>query len=185
MIAFLNALTNYLITKKKTKPTKNSTLILVPEQKPIMLITPNIKIQTESKKYKNLSDNRKRSFLDSGFDLLFKKHSKHIKDGGNSSTGGGGNGNHHHHHHHSGGKTNITDHLLHRGNPFRGDTVLDNRVDNHHHHNSHHRHDNSSNNHNGNHDHDKKWKPFESIKIYTEKKKSHDSERKTHNGKFC
>lgn len=53
--------------------------------KPIILLSPDVRIQTESKKHKNAplqSDSRKKSLIDSGIELLFKKHPKSIKDGG-------------------------------------------------------------------------------------------------------
>lgn len=53
--------------------------------KPIILLSPDVRIQTESKKHKNSplqSDSRKKSLIDSGIELLFKKSSKIVKDGG-------------------------------------------------------------------------------------------------------
>ncbi|XP_055715538.1 sorting nexin-13-like isoform X2 [Phlebotomus papatasi] len=88
-------------------------LNLVCDQKPIMLIAPNIKIQTESRKVKSHVDARKKSLIDTGFEILFKKHGKHA-DG-------------------TGGKSS--------GQPE---------------------------------EQQKLWKPFENIKIYTERRKSYD-----------
>lgn len=53
------------------------------DQKPIILLSPDIRVQTELKKLKNpiTSDIRKKSIIDSGIELLFKKNSKNIKDG--------------------------------------------------------------------------------------------------------
>lgn len=53
--------------------------------KPIILLSPDVRIQTESKKHKNSplhSDSRKKSLIDSGIELLFKKSSKNAKDSG-------------------------------------------------------------------------------------------------------
>lgn len=51
--------------------------------KPIILLSPDVRIQTESKKHKtSQSDSRKKSLIDSGIELLFKKSSKSVKDGG-------------------------------------------------------------------------------------------------------
>lgn len=53
--------------------------------KPIILLSPDVRIQTESRKHKNSplqSDPRKKSLIDSGIELFFKKQSKSIKDGG-------------------------------------------------------------------------------------------------------
>lgn len=55
------------------------------DNKPIILLSPDVRIQTESKKHKNSplqSDSRKKSLIDSGIELLFKKSSKNVKDGG-------------------------------------------------------------------------------------------------------
>lgn len=52
--------------------------------KPIILLSPDVRVQTESKRHKNAplhSDSRKKSLIDSGIELLFKKHSKGAKDG--------------------------------------------------------------------------------------------------------
>ena len=78
-----------------------------------MLISPNIHIQTESKKSKMLGgDNRKKSILDSGLELLFKKHTKLSNKDGQSTL--------------SSSKTYVTDHL-HKLGPFRGEPILENR----------------------------------------------------------
>lgn len=49
------------------------------------MLSPDVRVQTESRKHKNAplqSDSRKKSLIDSGIELLFKKHSKYVKDGG-------------------------------------------------------------------------------------------------------
>lgn len=49
------------------------------------MLSPDVRIQTESKKHKNSplqSDSRKKSLIDSGIELLFKKSAKTVKDGG-------------------------------------------------------------------------------------------------------
>lgn len=56
------------------------------DKKTVVLINPNIKIQTESLSAKKSQDNRKKSLIDSGLDLLFKKHPKSVKDGLSPST---------------------------------------------------------------------------------------------------
>lgn len=124
-----------------------------------MFISPNIKIQTETKKLKSSNDKQKKSLIDSGIELLLKK-TKHFKDGqAHSHIGLHADGNvqhnpphhhqqqqhHHHHHHHSllhKKEHSITDQLHHH------DTVLD----------THHKEE-------------RKWNPFENIKIHTEKRK--------------
>lgn len=83
-----------------------------------MLITPNIKIQTESNRnLKKTNENRRKTLIDSGIELFFKKNSK------------------------------LT-------NEVTTKTNFENSYD---------------------HREEKKWKPFESIKIYTDRRKSHDS----------
>lgn len=121
--------------------------ILACDQKPILLILPNVKEQTESKGKHNkaaVHDHRKKSLIDTGIEMLFKKSSKSNKD------------NHH----------NITDLKI------RPEVVLDRN----HHHQRHHGSSATSSPHHGNHLHpdDKRWKPFETIKIYTDRRKSHD-----------
>lgn len=98
------------------------------------MILPNVKEQTDSSKRLKAptTDIRKKSLIDSGIELLFKKSSQKIKDG----------------HHHS----NVD-------LKFKTDVVLDNS------------HGNAV-------DGDKKWNPFDSIKIYTDRRKSHDVDRK-------
>lgn len=54
------------------------------DQKPIILITPDVREQTVTSKQKPSSscvDVRKKSLIDSGLELLFKKNSKNIKEG--------------------------------------------------------------------------------------------------------
>lgn len=54
------------------------------DKKPIILLSPDVRIQTESKKRKSLSqaDTRKKSLIDSGIELLFKKNTRTAsKDG--------------------------------------------------------------------------------------------------------
>ncbi|GAB0088137.1 hypothetical protein DMENIID0001_025190 [Sergentomyia squamirostris] len=89
-------------------------LNLVCDKKPIVLIAPNIKIQSESKKVKSNMDNRKKSLIDTGFEILFKKHGKNV-DGAVGKTSG--------------------------QQPEESQKL---------------------------------WKPFENIKIYTERRKSYD-----------
>lgn len=58
------------------------------DKKPIILLSPDVRVQTESKKRKSLSqaDTRKKSLIDSGIELLFKKNTKTAsKDGSVSS----------------------------------------------------------------------------------------------------
>lgn len=52
------------------------------DKKPIILLSPDVRIQTESKKRKSLSqaDTRKKSLIDSGIELLFKKNNKATKE---------------------------------------------------------------------------------------------------------
>lgn len=82
------------------------------------MITPNIKIQTESNRnLKKNNESRRKTLIDSGIELFFKKNSKIT----NEATA----------------KNNFESSYDHRE--------------------------------------EKKWKPFESIKIYTDRRKSHDS----------
>lgn len=83
------------------------------------MITPNIKIQTETNRnLKKNNEGRRKNLIDSGIEFIFKKNSKITNEV--SST-----------------KSNF-----------------DNSYD---------------------HREERKWKPFESIKIYTDRRKSHDS----------
>lgn len=134
--------------------------ILACDQKPILLILPNIKEQTESKnKLKTYPDHRKKSLIDSGIELLFKKSNKIIKDGHHTDLKIRPEvvlDNHHH-------QSNANHHL---NNHHHYQTVSASSSPKHHHH--HH------NNHTHLHPDEKKWRPFESIKIYTDRRKSHD-----------
>lgn len=109
------------------------------DKKPIVVINPNIKIQTESLTAKKSQDNRKKSLIDSGIELLFKKHPKSVKDGLHPSTTL-----------HSHSKHSTSNELK-----FQPDVLLEEQ-----------------------HHHDKRWKPFESIKIYTDKIKGHEDHHK-------
>lgn len=82
---------------------------------------------------KKSHDHRKKSLIDSGLDLLFKKHPKSVKDGLSPTT------------------------ALH-SKQFQPDVVLDSKEQPHH--------------------PDKRWKPFDSIKIYTDKMKGHEDHHK-------
>ncbi|KAJ6633282.1 Sorting nexin-13 [Pseudolycoriella hygida] len=113
------------------------------DKKTVVLINPNIKIQTESLSNKKSQDNRKKSLIDSGLDLLFKKHSKNVKDGLSPSTAT---------HSHS-SKPLASNELK-----FQQDVVLDSKEQPHH--------------------LEKRWKPFDSIKIYKEKVKGHEDHHK-------
>lgn len=110
------------------------------DKKTIVLINPNIKIQTESLSAKKSHDHRKKSLIDSGLDLLFKKHPKSVKDRLSPSTSL-----------HSHSKQLLASNEM-------NDVVLENKDQTHH--------------------PDKRWKPFESIKIYTDKMKGHDDHHK-------
>lgn len=134
----------------------------VSDAKPILLIRPNVTEQTESKgsRHKaaavvvgsnslaapNAADSvRKKSLIDSGLEMLFKKSSP-------SSSAK----NHHHQHH--------TD------TKIRPEVVLDSN--NHHHHQQQRRP--SGGDRHLNTDEKRHWKPFDTIKIYTDRRKSHD-----------
>lgn len=110
------------------------------DSRPVVLINPNIKIQTESLSAKKLQDHRKKSLIDSGLDLLFKKHPKSVKDGLSPSTPMHGK------------------QLAANDFKFQADVVLDNKEQQGH--------------------PDKRWKPFDSIKIYTDKMKGHEDHHK-------
>lgn len=116
------------------------------DKKTVVLINPNIKIQTESLSAKKSHDHRKKSLIDSGLDLLFKKHPKNVKDGLSPSTA-------------SHSKQLLANNEI----KFQPDVVLDSKEQQQHHHNNHH---------------DKRWKPFDNIKIYTDKIKGHDDHHK-------
>lgn len=107
------------------------------DKKTVVLINPNIKIQTESLSAKKSQDHRKKSLIDSGLDLLFKKHPKSVKDGLSPPTL-----------------------LLSHSKPLAGNELNDIVLENKEHHP------------------EKRWKPFDSIKIYTDKKKGHDDHHK-------
>lgn len=82
------------------------------------MISPNIKIQTESNRNsKKMNETRRRTLIDSGIELFFKKNSK-----------------------------------------TTGEVTAKNNFENSYDHRE-----------------EKKWKPFESIRIYTDRRKSHDS----------
>lgn len=113
--------------------------------KPIILLSPDVRIQTESAKHRKAkSDPHKKSLIDSGIELLFKKSSK---DGGVITT-------------------NIS-------HPLSCDykssteitTVPAHYVDKHN--SSHHRGGGSIDEHH-------KWKLFDTIKIHTDKRRSVD-----------
>lgn len=122
--------------------------------KPIILLSPDVRIQTESKKHKNSplqSDSRKKSLIDSGIELLFKKSAKPVKDSGFIA----------------GTQSHQT--ILH---PLSSDykssaeitTIPANYVDKE-----------GSNQHGANAaDEHHKWKLFDSIKIHTDKRRSID-----------
>lgn len=111
------------------------------DSRPVVLINPNIKIQTESLSAKKTQDHRKKSLIDSGLDLLFKKHPKSVKDGLSPSS----------------------KQLAANEFKFQPDVVLENKEQQQCH-------------------PDKRWKPFDSIKIYTDKMKGHEDHHKGING---
>lgn len=156
---------------------------------------------------RHATDGKKRSIFDSGFDLLFKKHTKpgikeisHPQQHQQSPQQNSQEPPVHHNaakKHHS-----ITDHLFHRNsNPFRHENITLDSKDDHHNHahqhqqqqqhqHQHMRHSGSGSSlfrHNDHHDHNderKSWKPFENIKIYTDKNKSSEHGNLNQNGKF-
>lgn len=82
------------------------------------MISPNIKIQTESNRNsKKMNESRRKTLIDSGIELFFKKNAK-----------------------------------------ITGEVTAKNNFENSYDHRE-----------------EKKWKPFESIRIYTDRRKSHDS----------
>lgn len=95
-----------------------SFFIVTARDKPVQIVSPNIKIHsTELKRHKD-ADGKKKGFFDSGLDMLFKKHSKsNIKEGAV------------------------------RGEEESGDEK------------------------------ERQWKPFEKIKIYSDKKKEKKREK--------
>lgn len=122
--------------------------------KPIILLSPDVRIQTESKKHKSSplqSDSRKKSLIDSGIELLFKKSAKTVKDGGSVA----------------GTQSHQT-----ISHPLSSDykssaettTVPANYVDKE----ASHQHGASAT------DEHHKWKLFDSIKIHTDKRRSID-----------
>lgn len=120
------------------------------------MLSPDIRVQTESKKHRNshATDTRKKSLIDSGIELLFKKNSKNVKDGGII------------------GQTSIKPIISH---PLSNDfyhkystettLVPSNLCDK----------DNSSGHGSSSTDEHHKWKLFDTIKIHTDKRKSIDS----------
>lgn len=128
--------------------------------KSIILLSPDVRIQTESKKSKNAGgqsgDSRKKSIIDSGIELLFKKSSKNVgKDGG--SSGGGVFGQ---------SPPKISHPLSSDYYKYSSDitTVPMHYVDK------------ESSSHHGNSalDEHHKWKLFDTIKIHTDKRRSFD-----------
>lgn len=120
------------------------------------MLSPDIRVQTESKKHKNAqSDTRKKSLIDSGIELLFKKHNRNVvRDGGILS--------------HTSTQQIISHPLSNDFNKFSTETTL---VP------SNERESSSSSSHNANTtiDEHHKWKLFDTIKIHTDKRKSIDS----------
>lgn len=115
------------------------------------MLSPDVRVQTESKKNKNASpsDSRKKSLIDSGIDF-FKKHSKQVKDGGVVAA-----------------STNTTiPHPLSSDYKFSAETtsVPVHFVDK----------DGSSHHSSTSTDEHHKWKLFDTIKIHTDKKRSPD-----------
>lgn len=91
-------------------------LSIVCDQKPssMLLISPNIKVQTESRKSRlhasaSSEHGKRRNLLDAGIELLFKKRT------GEAISPSGSNGNSGGSHAKSGGTGLITDHLMHKG----------------------------------------------------------------------
>lgn len=132
------------------------------DKKPIILLTPDVRIQTESKKHKNAhlqSDTRKKGLIDSGIELLFKKHNKYgVKDGGILN-----NSPHH-----------LISHPLSSdyNKCFAETTMVPKK-------------DNSSRSNSPSTDEHHKWKLFDSIKIHTDKRKSVDTTADVHIGEEC
>lgn len=145
------------------------------DKKPILLISPNIKVATELKKSHKSStahDSRKKSLIDSGIEMIFKKHHQHNANKQSSSGGM-----------RSGGSIGGIDEFFTTSNSsfitsaadlkFRPDIILDSAKD------SYTGRSGSisaasSLTATGGDGEKKSWKPFESIKIYTERRRSHD-----------
>lgn len=146
------------------------------DKKPILLISPNVKVATESKKSKkpttSTPDSRKKSLIDSGIEMIFKKHHHVNKSALGSGSSGIRSGS-------SGGIDEFfSSHSAFNSSAadlkFRPDLILDSSKD-------------SNTGRSGSisavlssssstiiGDEKKTWKPFESIKIYTERRRSHD-----------
>lgn len=107
------------------------------------MLSPDIKVQTESKKHKPQSDIRKKSLIDSGIELLFKKNTRIIKDGGVANE------------------------------KFRAELISGPSTEKHHQVHQQPHHD------------ERKWRPFESIKVYTEKRKGHETKSDVHFAEEC
>lgn len=156
-----------LQTTSPTHTTSPTALTDCDARKPILLILPNVHEQTESKKSRRHKEQvthsggggglvapndvagiRKKSLIDSGIEMLFKK-----------SPGAGPKSSHQHHNHiHPLAPTSqLTD--FHR---HRSEFVLDKSPAK------------GANGAKGGSDERSKWRPFETIKIYTERRKSHD-----------
>lgn len=171
----------------------------------MLIISPNIKVQTESRKSKlhasaSVDQGRRRNLLDAGIELLFKKRTNESSGGSGSGSraGSGAIG--------TGGGTilgksstgSITDHLMHRGHLHfhqKDNTILDNTLG-------------PPKAASGTTQHGRqpspiseerpgisRWRPFENIKIHTDKgdkgrlSSQHNSEwtggDKQHNKKEC
>lgn len=114
----------------------NSSTFSACDQKAIIVHTPDIKVHSESQALKVSPDIRKKSIIDSGIELFFKKNPKISKDGCTNE--------------------NIKNRT--ETASLAGEKTPDERKD--------------------------KWKPFESIKIYTEKRKSNESGHTNHDSKL-
>lgn len=120
--------------------------------KPIILLSPDVRVQTELKKHKNVlhSDSRKKSLIDSGIELFFKKNSKQVKDGGVIASS----------------SNQTVSHPLSSEFKSSAETTsvpahfVDKDVSSHHSHSATDEHH--------------KWKLFDTIKIHTDKKRSAD-----------
>ncbi|XP_062560743.1 sorting nexin-13-like isoform X3 [Armigeres subalbatus] len=154
-------------------------LSIVCDQKPssMLLISPNIKVQTESRKSRlhasaSSEHGKRRNLLDAGIELLFKKRTGEAisPSGSNGSSGGA--------HAKSGGTGLITDHLMHKGHLHfhqKDYKILDN---------------NPLTSSAGQHgkllspSEDKagsgRWRPFDNIKIHTDKGKTIQLQQSSH-----
>lgn len=106
-------------------------IFLAYDQKPILVQTPDIKVHSDSNKNRTSPDIRKKSIIDSGIELFFKKSPKSSKDCFSNE--------------------NVKNRL--ETTPGATTTTIERLFE----------------------EKKEKWNPFETIKIYTDKRRNHET----------